>query len=1408
MAVGALSLLGWCAPALAQEDNPVYVDDSALAGEALVRLEEHRATGNLSEAVRVIQRLLDDEGDRVVGAVGDEDLFVSVRARAHDALRADDALLERYRLLEGPVGERMLAEGDEAEVARTRLMTSAGLEAALRQARRHLEAARFETGLRVIAELEGHPDLTGAARTRAAALAGELASYVDRDGTWAMVERLGGKRGDVRVWPEPAKRLSRSVVEPGPALDLESIVGRPLWSETVGDPASLAEVRAPVRGRGGIAAPEHGVELAVFPAIAGDTVYANDGNIVTAWDRFTAMQRWRFDVRTDRRVGRPVGVVAPSSRRVYADYDAGRLEEPLTVGVSGQTVVATMGRASQGSRTGDARTFALDVLTGEPRWGVNVEGSRGLLPGASVRGAPLIGEGVVVLGAVKFVPQRRLRSMHLIGLDEWTGEVRWTRQVGSAGALPYRVQAGAAHGGVLRRGVVYRSDSLGVVGAYEAWTGRPVWVRRMPAPAFRPNTLGGAWLVNVPLIDGDSLVMLTPDRNDVVRLDIDTGEELGRRSRGRFLSAEAQYLATNGTTLAVVGAAQVGLSPMAFEEAGPRVQSSPIGDLGIRGRVVGSGDVFLVPLSSGIAVLDPSAPAEYRQLELEHAGNALAVQTQLVVADDARVHGYLLWEMTEAILTERMESAPEDPAPALTFAELAYRAGRFERILWATDRAIAALEDEEGDGALRRRLFDSLARMVAVSQSEAFGRAPAESPAPVIRDTALLSELVERLGSLARSADDRVSYLLARGRLWEDAGDPGEAVASYQRVLEDGALTGARWTGSRLTVRADIEATRRLARVISREGVGVYAPVSRRASQELRGLGDAPSVEELESIAQRFPLAGAATRAWLMIAAGVDDAGWAPERLRALEHAHASSLLTPGAGGALAGESVERLVEVLLDEGEPEVASRAVFSSIEAFGRDLPLGEGGRTLGMLEREVAEALRSARRRPSVGALANRTPQVLQDLYLLEPLLRDRRGERRRALVLANDAEVAAFVVGPGEPGAEGDLIEKVWSRELNDESIQLVEQRGDELVLFSSSPDGARLEKVSLSLGEVMWRTGLFSSYFPGGPKAGAVDVMREELSTPLDGVVLSTDVLIASDGRTYAVIERTGRTAAFDAGTGRRLWAERAPVERVMAADLTSGTLVIGGERDLPMDRAGLVGSSDVVAVMDARTGAVTQELGPDRGRVRWVRAVGSGTVLVGLQRALLSVDVERGEENWVLGDASAMASRDVWVFGDSFLLLGKDRLVRLGDLVGGRLLRDGAPLENRYDRLVAPIDVHSYGDDLFAVTSAFGVVLYSGEGEVVGADALSNVDGVVTPSPAEGVLVTVDATSSSSAAIRSPDGREVFGVHRIEANTGRVLSSDPIALWGRPRRTAVLDGVVAVTAGSSTTIFWAPAGD
>ena len=358
----ALALSLACGTALAQQ-SPVYPDDSVQARESLVRVDELQAAGNLAEAARVLQALLDTEGDKVLESGTDPDLFVSVRERVHRLLLEKPALLARYRTSEGPRAQKLLDENKHDLVEATRLLTEAGLEATLRVAQLHLEAGRFEAARLTLEQLEKHPDRRGI--SEAAKLAQRIARFVPRPEVAAWASRWSAEAG-IPATNAPSieipAELRTTAVAPqtgsagGP--DWSSLPPKPLISSTVLQKTARDEEsdedEAFEFAQQSIARPW------ILPAVAGDVVIVNNASRIDGLDRFTLAPLWSIRARD---------VLRQNSGRNSPPLS--RLEDAAWVHVAGPIGLAATGFATESGREGDRRLHAFDVRSGRVLWSID-----------------------------------------------------------------------------------------------------------------------------------------------------------------------------------------------------------------------------------------------------------------------------------------------------------------------------------------------------------------------------------------------------------------------------------------------------------------------------------------------------------------------------------------------------------------------------------------------------------------------------------------------------------------------------------------------------------------------------------------------------------------------------------------------------------------------------------------------------------------------------------------------------------------------------------------------------------------------------------------------------------------------------------------------------------------------------
>jgi len=1401
------------------QENPVYTDDSPLARDTLASVGPLVASGNHAEAVRLLQRLLDEQGDRLLESPDDPDLFSSVRAAVHRRLLSDPELLEWYRTAQGPAGARDLAAGRVESVEHDRLLTRAGYEAALRLAQMQTESARFHAALRTLMELDGHPDRHGESAIPAARLAATLARYVPGSTAPALARRWAAQsrlpEPDLSPIPAPIGRGSPVVgpLDPMPEADdpsLSAIGRRPLWSVLIdaapvaGRPRERSEDSPEQSLLSGESIASEREELRILPAVGSDRIYINDGASISAWDRFTLQPIWRTRPSPD---GYPDLYQSQIERRnKYRRGTASLIEDSSSVTVSGRVVVATTGLAWRERREGDPRVHALDADTGRVLWSVDPAHLDERLARSHVRGPAIVDGPTVIVSMLKFVRARRLASVFMVGLDLDDGSLRWVRLLGTSGSLPYAQRTWVGDTSVLGRGVVFRADRLGVVAAIEAATGRPLWVRRVSAPATDRTVGASPWETQRPVLAGESVIVLSTDGQQILRLGRESGRIIERRSglgMGRI-----SYLLLAGRTLVGVGVDRIGLlSATDLAESSLRVVNLSPEAGAIRGRVVVMGTRLLIPVDAGMVVVDTSHPGEGSDLvRVENSGNAVLRDGQLIVMDDRRLFSYLPWERADALLSERVRASSRDAGVAITLAELAYRAGRAERIIWAVDRALSAMAAPGAGGQDdRRRLFRSLLAMIDANHAV---RLDAQGAAPLtLFDDAQLDGLVERLDRVALSARERVSYLMELGRLNELRGRDADAIDAYQRILLDEALASAAWTSPRATVRAEIEASRRMRALMLSRGAGVYARYEVSARSETQSLAPDARAEAIERLARRYPLSSTAVELWRRAALVYKGDGRTRDEIVALSNGLRAADTAVQTGQsidpALHGDLAGRLI-LTLREMDRIVAAAQVLRRVRSAHPDLVLLDNGRSLdaAALEEDLSARLSSMARLPRIGPHVGSIVQALQGWRLMPSRARQLAPPvaEHAMLISGGESRFGLWGIWNGQEASGDSLVRMLWSRAYeHDQPPTLVRLDAESALMYWPGQSGGHMERIDAIDGHTLWTTPEFRDLFEPDAAFERRQAERRRLGgwieTPTEGRVRLDDQLVTMDAGTIVLAERTGRVAAFDSQTGALLWARQTGIDQVYDVHLGSGLLAVAGARDGEGPDGDLVGQRPGVRAYDARTGTLAHDTGTLSEAPAWVRVAGVGNVIIGLESSVVSIDPLTGKTNWEMFDQPTVGSLGAWIFGDRLFLLSQEPELWLGSVSSGQLGEH--PLEDQGKLAAsATIRAHALGLNV-ALSTDRGVLIYDTSGRLVGSDALGFTRRVLPPAPAEAYFVSLERSP-----VASKDGRPAFWLHVLTRGSAMEISRRALVMFSEPDSLALLDGRVLISAGGVTQVY------
>lgn len=1389
---------------------PAYPDDSPQAQGAFSRAGELAASGNVGEACRVLQGLLETDAERVIPSEADASLYVPLRARIHDLLLASPALSARYREVEEPVARDLLAGGRVAEVERSRWLTPSGLDAALRVADAHVGAGRFEAARYTLEALARHPDAGGSdAMRRVAGLARRVAAYIPRPDVREWALGLSASAGISDPLEQPLRRppgaapAGISLLDSGVfSLGSGAVPPEPLQSEWItprigaqsADPG-LEQVEDETFDPA-----ERPVDLPfLIPAAAGDLAVVGDGLTVRGIDRYTLAEQW-----TSTAIDLPF--------REYGD-DASddavptlvfrglgsALEDSVAPAIAGGVVIAPVGLASNRRSIDTDRIRGLDLRTGREIWNIALPEVGSGNDGTGLRGS-IVAEGdVAVVGLRRLGQVRRLVSVALAGISIRDGSVLWTRTLGSAGSTPRGYNRRAADGSALFRGVVYRSDEIGILAAIEVATGRPVWVRTLPGADITQIESAGTFTSSIPVVREDQVIVLSPDAKKLHRFERASGKALGERSL-TFID-EPTYAVDVGRWIAIISRTRVAFVPIDSPDTAAPVlfdwidpSRIPAGSRMI-GRAFAADGKLVIPATTGLAVIDPADPARPAMIPLNHSGNVLAIDGDLLVADAARLHSYVSWDRAESIVRRRMEESAADPGPALAYARLAYRGERHDLVVQAVESALKALiadpNSEEAQrvrprltGALQEMVRDGLSSLSPSLTPASLGSAP--DPTPPIRDVAILRQLLDQLQRLASSDQERLTATLFDGALSEISGATGRAIDAYQEILASPALCSATWDAGSVSVSGEVAATERLVMLVKAGGAAVYAAYDEEAARLRReGLGR----DELLELARRYPAAWQNVEIFSGLALRAQASGDPADAAELLGRALSAAEIAQQSGRPGAAAQISALtgrLADLLEARERFAAAAQLVNRITSQYPSISIGDPPRDVAALISRWNEALAKIKRLPRIGRRLGDQVGVLAGWQILPQQIERPRPPGAEQTVLYSPLE---GLLGVYSVNASGSLVQ-TWSRRVDGPPTLLWRDDRSMLVFFTSR-EGNRVERIDTISGTSLWTTPSFESIF-GGSAQAPTSARGGQFPTPLDGMVSFRDFLIELDDETMVLAQRGGRAAGFDLATGKTLWSTPDVVSRVYDLAVEGAYAVFAGARESAVPGAANAEQrTPALEVLDARTGKPLLKPDTQGEHVHFVRLSGDGTLVFAQGQRMTAYQLRTGALLWRSAEPGVVDAIDAWILDESLYVMNRVGELHSAPLATGAF---GTPIStsNRLSADTGPaIAFRENARSVFLADN--GIVILGDDDRTVGLDPLGAITPMVRPVRGEGVLVGVDAQR------QSVHSAEVARVMIFDARTGKLLTQRSIEVPDDPSRIALVDGRILFTAGNST---------
>lgn len=872
-------------PLGAQSDS-VTIDDQPTTEQNLARINDLRRASRYDDAADLLQELIDGARFKLVRV--DTGLYIDAELWARRELSRDPMLQQAYRERYTASGERALevAHADRGitplrEAYRRFGMTRPGLDAGLALAGRLLEAGDIPAADALCEELSWHPDqhevrgqllfLRGTCAAlrgdvdRADSMAQRLAA---RDAQWA--GRLTRLRASLAIPPDGG---GDTVVDAGPVPEGLDV---PLWDTPVDT--------APVTNRPNFDG------LRSIPEVFAEHVLVNTGRQVLALDRASGQPLWAYP----REVGRGPGF--EMNLPVWLDMRG--------VSVSGGRVFAVLGACRGVQGRGGAEVVPSNLLVcldpgdgsvlwsrqsgevaeGEPLFPAASRGGRSVLLQTHFVGTPVTAQGQVFT-LVRKTSLTGIQTTWLASYDAADGRLRWFRHIALVqvrhGSDAARITPQLSVVG----DTLYLTDQIAVAAALDIHSGAYHWLRVLAEDTSRRVN-------NLSLqTDGINTAPVLTSSGLVVQLSLDSQRRLFLLdpASGRMLRemdedprlADAQYLLDTGGGVVVVSRSYAVYWDGGVGEVG-WVHTFPQDDQP-RGRGAATQQFVVIPTNDGLTALRLSDGEPISRLS-GRAGNVTVLGSEVLVATNGYVRSYMSWDAAYARLIDRIRSRPTDPGPGLSLAVLAMDRGESaETILEGIGLAIAALHRLPDGAAIdgRQAVFDRLRELAG----------PKREAAEPLR-----SRLFDLLAETASTADQLAAYHLDRGRYLVELGAPEQAVHHYQSVMVDPALAAASYagTGDPASGPAGSTAQRELLTLVREHGQAVYHRYDALAKQELELLlaQPEPDADQLVSIANRYPLAVAASQALLIAAERLENAGQPIGALSQYQQALANAMTT------------------------------------------------------------------------------------------------------------------------------------------------------------------------------------------------------------------------------------------------------------------------------------------------------------------------------------------------------------------------------------------------------------------------------------------------------------------------------------------------------------------------------------
>ncbi|MCG3137703.1 MAG: Outer membrane protein assembly factor BamB [Phycisphaerae bacterium] len=886
----------------------VFVSDSFKAEESLKDIQQLVEARQWPLVLDQLEQLLKLHGRQVIAR--EPGLYVSIRLYINELIASWPAEgLAAYRSRYESIAEQAAADA-LATRNPTQLMnvieeyycTSAATQTANMLAQLWLERGEFELAAEIYQQLlSTHPDRQASRTEWSARLVMSLALAGKRSAVDTILQQHGpelkdypmewlGKKQTVETllpeWLEQAEQWQRNVIKPRTAgqwptwggdltrqrlEQLSSMPSAPLWTFQNFAPSTITGAEGVLQSSSFRSARQKGKFLALYPASDGQRLYFQDHSRLWALAADSGTLEWNLSPMPE-----------SGSEQVWSDQSI-----PMLLGttVTGHELFAVIGHQPltyygyQTSR-GQSALLCVEATTGEHRWQVSPEEFGEDSREVYFEGPPLVsGTGVYTM-------VRRRKAFGFEDAYLWCfdrqGALRWKTHLGSSsiGGFGFRRPTQAIISQFGQRIIV--ASQLGTIASIDAVTGLVEWLR-----IYETNSTGDetsvwsqsilnnlcSWDYNPPILIPSQLSPTDesiPAQLAIIPLDSDNLLLLNLETGSIQQSINKSILANVRTLLGWQNGRLYGAGDTVWAwslTSGQMLWSQPLDSEHLMGRPLLTSSAIIV--STDLGLFSYSLEGERKLIvpwsSIEEAGNVIPVGEHLLIAGNDHLTMYGIRRKVFDRMQAEMDAQPDDPWPALRFAEVIYRtaatqppgeqktadlAQGWTMVQTTVQRAMAPSGNTTDE--FRSRLFRDL---LDFSDSYLHLDPP---------DRAMATQLLILAGNWAPDPAGAVQQKARLAQLYQDDQQPVTAVRVYQQVLSDRSLHDQPWpTGGTEPLTARRACREAIQQLIEQQGREVYRTLDEQADGILLAGLQSHDSPRLDQVIEQYPNSLAAPKALL-----------------------------------------------------------------------------------------------------------------------------------------------------------------------------------------------------------------------------------------------------------------------------------------------------------------------------------------------------------------------------------------------------------------------------------------------------------------------------------------------------------------------------------------------------------------